>query len=159
MPIEPPAPRTIVVAADHFEIASDDVIFSAEVASTVVVCLYDAVEEPGAVINLRFVTRGEQHIDLTDRTLATYLLLLDRCVAELRRSTPRAQNLQGKIAAHVDSDATPAATTDGVLGLVTSYLEDAGVVLISRQLSAQPANLRFRPAMGQLHLEYSPIRP
>ncbi len=159
MPVERPAPRPVFVAADHFEVAADDVWFTADVSSTVVLCLYDAVEEPGAVLNLRFVARGEQRLELTDRTLATDLLLLDRCVAELRKLAPRAQNLQGKIAAHVVEELTPRATADAVLNLVTSYLGDAGVRIVSCDVSVQPAKLRFRPAMGQMHLERSGAVP
>jgi chemotaxis receptor (MCP) glutamine deamidase CheD len=155
MPERPP-PRPIFVAPDHFEIAADDVVFTADVSSTVVLCLYDALEEPGAVLNLRFIARGEQRMELTDRTLATDLLLLDRCVAELRKLTPRAQNLQGKIAAHVAEELTPRATANAVLSLITSYLEDAGVRIVSSDVSVQPARLRFRPSMGQIRLETTP---
>jgi len=153
--VEPPAPRPVLIGPDHYEVAADDVVFTAEVAATVVLCLYDAIEEAGAALNLRFIARGEQRLELTDRTLATDLLLLDSCVAELRRISPRAQNLQGKIAAHVDEDLTPRATADAVLSLIRSYLEDAGVRIISTDLSVEPARLRFRPAMGQIRLEHA----
>jgi chemotaxis receptor (MCP) glutamine deamidase CheD len=154
MPVETPAPRSVPVAPDHFEVAADDVVFTAEVSSTVVLCLYDAVEEAGAVLNLRFIARGEQRLELTDRTLATDLLLLDSCVAELRKVSPRAQNLQGKIAAHVAEELTPRATADAVLSLIRSYLEDAGVRIVSSDVSVERARLRFRPAMGQVRLDH-----
>ena len=67
--------------------------------------------------HLRIIARGEQRLELTDRTLATDLLLLDGCVAELRRISPRAQNLQGKIAAHVD---------DQIAGTVGLKIDIAG---------------------------------
>ena len=151
-----PTPRPVSVAPDQFEVAADDVVFSAEVSATVVLCLYDAVEEPGALLHLRFIARGEQRLELTDRTLATDLLLLDRCVDELRRIAPRAQNLQGKIAAHVSEELTPRATADAVIALVSDYLKDAGVRIVSTDVSVRPARLRFRPSMGQVSLDPLP---
>ena len=151
-----PTPRPVPVAPDQFEVAADDVVFLADVSATVVLCLYDAVEEPGALLHLRFIARGEQRLELTDRTLATDLLLLDRCVDDLRRVAPRAQNLQGKIAAHVSEDVTPRATADAVIALVSDYLKDADVRIVSTNISAHPARLRFRPSMGQIHLDPLP---
>jgi chemotaxis receptor (MCP) glutamine deamidase CheD len=149
-----PAPRQIPVAPDHFAVADDDVVFTAELASTVVLCLYDAVEEHGALLHLRFAARGQQSLEVTDRTLATDLLLLDRCVADLRQLTPRAQNLQGKIVAHVAAELTPQAVTEAVLKLVTDYLADAGVRIITTDVSARPARVRFRPSLGQVQREH-----
>jgi chemotaxis receptor (MCP) glutamine deamidase CheD len=157
----PPAPasatpRPVNVGPDHFEVAADDVVFHADVWATVVVCLYDAVEEPGGLLHLRFSARGQKGLDVTDRTLATDLLLLDRCVSELRALAPRAQNLQGKIAAHVCEELTPRSTADAVIALVTDYLKDADVTIVSTDVGVRASRLRFRPAMGQVHLDALP---
>lgn len=147
-------PRQILVQPDSFEVVADDAVLSAEVQATLAVCLYDAVEEPGALLHLRFIARGEQRLDVTDRTLATDLLLLDRCVADLRAVAPRAQHLQGKIAAHITAGGTAQAMADAVLELVGAYLRDAGVSIVSSEVNGSPRRLRFRPAMGQVQIEY-----
>ena len=75
--------RELVVAPDRFEVVSDDVILNADLQSAIAVCIYDAVDESGAMLHLRFIPRGAKPTDVTDTTLATELLLLDRCVEAL----------------------------------------------------------------------------
>ena len=76
--------REVVVAPDHFEIVADDALLIAELQSAIAVCIYDAIEEAGALLHLRFIVRSPRPADLTDTTLATELLLLDRCIESLR---------------------------------------------------------------------------
>ena len=77
--------RELAVAPDRFEVVSDDAILVAELSSAIAVCIYDAMEEAGALLHLRFIVRTSKPIDVTDTTLATELLLLDRCVESLAR--------------------------------------------------------------------------
>jgi chemotaxis receptor (MCP) glutamine deamidase CheD len=149
-------PRQILVQPDTFEVVADDAVLSAEIQATLAVCVYDAVEEPGALLHLRFIARGDQRLDVTDRTLATDLLLLDRCIADLRAVAPRAQHLQGKIAAHVVPGETAQAMASAVIELVSAYLRDAGVSIVSSEVNGGPRRLKFRPAMGQVQVEYLP---
>src|SRR5262245_41767595 len=96
--------REVLVAPDRFEIVADDALLIAELQSAIAVCIYDAVEEAGALLHLRFIVRSARPADLTDTTLATELLLLDRCVQSLREAMPGARDMQAKIAAHLPED-------------------------------------------------------
>ncbi len=66
-----------------------------ELRSAIAVCVYDAVEEAGALLHLRCVVRISKPADMTDTTLATELLLLDRCVESMREMAPAARNPPG----------------------------------------------------------------
>jgi hypothetical protein len=79
-----PIQREITVAPDRFEVAADDAILVTELRSAIAVCVYDAVEEAGALLHLRCIVRSPKPVDMTDSTLATELLLLDRCVESMR---------------------------------------------------------------------------
>jgi len=149
-----PDPRTVDVLPDHFEVAADDVLFTARLDATLAVCLYDAVEEHGALLHLRFIARGSSQTDVTDRTLALDLLLLDRCVERFRAAMARGIDVQGKIAASVEPGEPARAASESVLALIGEYLSDAGVTVVSREIEYGVARrLRFRPCMGQLRLE------
>src|SRR5690348_14539039 len=93
--------REVVVAPDRFEVSADDVILITELRSAIAVCVYDAVEEAGALLHLRFIQRGSNAGDITDTTLATELLLLDRCVESIKEVSPTARNLQSRIVVHL----------------------------------------------------------
>jgi chemotaxis receptor (MCP) glutamine deamidase CheD len=111
------------------------------------------VEEAGALLHLRFITHGTKPADVTDTTLATELLLLDRCVEALREIAPGARHLQAKIAAHLPEGAMPAGACDSVLTLVRHFLADVNIVEISSDVAGGAARtLRFRPSMGSLQI-------
>jgi chemotaxis receptor (MCP) glutamine deamidase CheD len=146
-----PPPTEIFVAADRFEVSSGDAILIAELQSAIAVCVYDAVEEAGALLHLRVIVRAERPAEITDSTLATELLLLDRCVETLREVTPAARNLQAKVVAHLSDYPHAAETLDSVLTMVKHFLSDAAIRLLPLDVSSGPVRtLRFRPSMGWL---------
>ena len=96
--------------------------------------------------------RPSRPADVTDTTLATELLLLDRCLASLRESAPAARHLQARIVVHLaeSPQARPACETG--VARVRHYLEDAGVQVLPEDIAAGPVRvLRFRPSMGWVH--------
>jgi chemotaxis receptor (MCP) glutamine deamidase CheD len=141
--------REVIVAPERFEIATDDVVFRAELKSAIAVCIYDGVAEAGALLHLRFILRGTQPTDVTDTTLATELLLLDRCIEALREVAPGARHLQVKIAAQLPENSTAVEACDRVLVLVSHFLRDAGADVAPADIAVgAPRRLDFRPSMG-----------
>jgi len=145
--------REITVAPDRFEVAADDAILITELRSAIAVCVYDAVEEAGALLHLRCIVRTPRPLDMTDSTLATELLLLDRCVESMREVAPSARNLQARVVAHLSEGPGVQETFDVVLSLVQEFLADAGVRVLPLDVAAgQVRALRFRPSMGWLQM-------
>jgi chemotaxis receptor (MCP) glutamine deamidase CheD len=144
--------REIHVAPDRFEVTAGEALLVTELQSAIAVCVYDAAEEAGALLHLRCIVRNSRPADVTDTTLATELLLLDRCLESLRATAPAARHLQARIVVHLAEapQARPACET--VIALVKHYLADAGVQLLPEDVAAGPARtLRFRPSMGWVH--------
>src|SRR5579862_8702461 len=121
--------REVIVAPDRFEVAGDDVILITELTSAMAVCVYDAVEEAGALLHLRCIVRGPNPVDITDTTLATELLLLDRCVESIREIAPTARNLQSRIVVHLADYPGAQQTSETVLTMAKHFLADTGVRL------------------------------
>ena len=143
--------REIVVAPDRFEVAAEDAVLVTELRSAIAVCVYDAVEEAGALLHLRCIMRGSNPVDITDTTLATELLLLDRCVEVIKEVSPSSRNLQARIVVHLMDHPEARATCETVLTTVKHFLEDGGVRLLPTDMASGPARtLRFRPSMGWL---------
>jgi len=141
----------ITVAPDRFEVTADDAVLVTELRSAIAVCLYDAVEEAGALLHLRCIVRSPKPADVTDSTLATELLLLDRCIESLREMAPGARSLQAKVVAQVPDQPQAQETFDIVLTMVQHFLTDAGVRVLPLDVAAgQVRSLRFRPGMGWL---------
>jgi chemotaxis receptor (MCP) glutamine deamidase CheD len=146
--------REVVVPPDRFEVVSDDAVLVAELRSATAVCIYDAVEEAGALLHLRFIVRTTKPADVTDTTLATELLLLDRCIESLREVAPGAKNLQAKLAAHLPENPDAQRACDNVLTLVRHFLDDSGMTVVTSDTAPGPGSrvLRFRPSMGWLQI-------
>ena len=146
------ASQEINVAPDKFEVASGDVLLLTELRSALAVCVYDAEQEAGALLHLRCIVRTTKPADVTDTTLATEMLLLDRCLAALREACPAARHLQARIVVHLADSAQAAAACETVVALVKRYLEDGDVKLLPDDVATGPARaLRFRPSMGWVH--------
>jgi hypothetical protein len=91
-------------------------------------------------------------LDVTDTTLATELLLLDRCLSTLREACPGARHLQARIVVHLAEAHATGGAAHTVLAMVRHYLEDAGVTVLPEDVAAgNPRALRFRPSMGWVH--------
>jgi chemotaxis receptor (MCP) glutamine deamidase CheD len=145
--------RQINVPPDRFEVVADDALFSVDLHSALALCIYDAVDEAGALLHLRFIMRGAKPADVTDTTLATELLLLDRCVQSLREAAPAARNLQAKIVAHLPPGAEHAGACESVLTLVRHFLADVDIKEMSADIATgAPRALKFRPSMGSLQI-------
>ena len=86
--------REIHVAPDRFELTSGEALLVTELRSAIAVCVYDAAEEAGALLHLRCVVKTSKPADVTDTTLSTELLLLDRCLQSLREAAPTARDLR-----------------------------------------------------------------
>jgi chemotaxis receptor (MCP) glutamine deamidase CheD len=143
--------REITVSPDRFELAGDDAILVTELRSAIAICVYDAVEEAGALLHLRCIVRTPKPADMTDSTLATELLLLDRCVESMRELAPSARNLQARVVAHVTDVPGAEEMFENVLTMVQHFLTDAGVRVLPMDVAAgQARSLRFRPSMGWL---------
>jgi chemotaxis receptor (MCP) glutamine deamidase CheD len=142
----------IQVAPDRFEVTAEDAILVAELRSAIAVCVYDATEQAGALLHLRCIIRSSKPADVTDTTLATELLLLERCLEALREAAPGARRLQARIVAHLAESAQAPSVYDTMLGLLRHFLADAGVRLLPDDVAAGAARmLRFRPGMGWVH--------
>jgi chemotaxis receptor (MCP) glutamine deamidase CheD len=151
---EAPIPE-IEVEPDHFHVVNKDVVLVARLESTFALCLYDAVLESGALIHMRVGPPGRVHDpELTDTTLSTDLLLLDRCFAELRESEPRAQHWQAKLIGQVQDAPGARERFDGVQSFLSAFLNDTKVKLVSCDTHVERVQmLRFRPAMGHVRSE------
>jgi chemotaxis receptor (MCP) glutamine deamidase CheD len=143
--------REITVSPDRFEVAADDAVLVTELRSAIAICVYDAVEEAGALLHLRCIVRSPKPADVTDSTLATELLLLDRCIETLREVAPGARNLQARVVVHLADHPQARETFDIVLTMVQDFLTDAGVRVLPLDMSSGPVRgVRFRPSMGWL---------
>ncbi|MFO1426846.1 MAG: hypothetical protein U1F11_07695 [Steroidobacteraceae bacterium] len=153
-PSVPPTPAAAGVrrvALDHFELLPGDGVLQAVIDGSMVVCLYDAVEEAGAMVHLRIIPLGRPGDEASDETIATDLLLFDRCLEQLKRIAPNARHWQGRVVAHFGVDGMLKPVGTGVRDSVCHACKDSGVAIVQSDTDfGRPVTVSFRPAMGQL---------
>ena len=122
----------------------------ATVDGSIVVCVYDAVEEAGGMVHLRILPTGFGGREASDETLAADLLLLDRCLSTLQTAAPTARNWQARIVTHYGADGVLQPIGNGVLHSVTHACRTPGCAWSVGCGIGCPGDRRLPPAMGQL---------
>jgi chemotaxis receptor (MCP) glutamine deamidase CheD len=154
------AQQQVVVPVDQFAITQQDLLFVAHLKGSLALCISDEVQEAGGMLHMQAGRPGRVNDpELTDNTLSSDLLLLDRCLAELRQCEPRARHWQARFVAHADAQAGGRERLLAIQSFVEAFLDDAGIRLVSSTAhDGEPRLLQFRPALGQLSCEPLPTR-
>jgi hypothetical protein len=151
----PQANAPLVVPVDQYVVVRDDRLLCARLSGSFAVCISDEVHEAGALLHMQAGRPGRVNDpELTDNTLSTDLLLLDRCIAELRGIEPQARHWQARFIAHADPNAGGEERLLGLRAFFEAALEDSGVTMASGEVYEGPMHwLSFRPALRQLRCE------
>jgi len=146
----------VAVAVDSFLVAAEDQLLCALLQGSFALCISDEVQDTGALVHLRAGRPGQvgNNADLTDNTLSTDLLLLDRCLSELKSVEPRARHWQARFVAHADPAAGGADRLAALQAFIEVYLEDTGVKLTSVAMHEGMARrVQFRPSLRTLRCD------
>jgi len=134
------------IEVDGYRIGRDVTPLSCELNAAVAVCVHDDTQGVGGLLHLRFVPHSQaKPMDLTDNTLSSDLLLLDRFCKDLRAEGARKQSWRVRLISHIpttDGLETPAAT---LLDLLRAYFGDS-------RLPVEIKELR-RPGSVTVHLD------
>lgn len=121
----PAVPREILVEPDTFQVAKGAVLLTAHLQCAVAIALHDDSQGIGGLLHLRYVaTRDGKPLELTDNTLSSSVLLIDRFCKDMKTAGSRAQWWRVRIIAHLAANDTDAAAAT-VLDLVRAYFVDS----------------------------------
>lgn len=137
-------PAEIVVQPDAYCVSCDEALLVAELTGALAICIYDDTQPVAGLLHLRYVaTDKDQPLDLTDNTLSSGLLLMDRFCKELRAAGGRKQSWRVSIFGHTPQTpgmADPAAT---VIDLAKAYFAD-GRLPVECKEAVRPLGLVVR---------------
>jgi len=132
---QPLPPPEIIVQNDQFCVSREAKLLVSELRAALAICVYDDTQAVGGLLHLRYVaTNSGEPIDLTDNTLSSDLLLMDRFCKELRSAGARKQSWRVSIIGHTPENPEmegPAAT---VLDLTKAYFQDARLPVDCREV-------------------------
>lgn len=145
-------PPEIVVEPDAFRVSKEVTLLACQLRGALAVCLYDDTQAVGGLLHLRYVaTANDKPVDLTDNTLSSDLLLMDRFCKELRAAGARKQSWRVSIFGHTPDMPGmdgPAAT---VIDLAKAYFSDARLPVECKEFN-RPMGLlvRLDPRGGRI---------
>jgi chemotaxis receptor (MCP) glutamine deamidase CheD len=148
----------IVVQPDAFRVSKESSLLACELRGALAVCVYDDTQAAGGLLHLRYVAiANDQPLDLTDNTLSSNLLLMDRFCKELRSEGARKQSWRVSIFAHTPPQPGMEAPAATVLDLIKAYFGDGRLPLETREQRRELGLLvRFDPREGRLWLTGTP---
>jgi chemotaxis receptor (MCP) glutamine deamidase CheD len=154
--MQQPVPK-ILVEPDAFRVARNAVLM-AQLCAAMAVCVHDDTQGVGGLLHLRYVaTNNNLPLDLTDNTLSSNLLLMDRFCKELRVLGARKQSWRVCVLGHTPEDAgmtVPAAT---VFDLVKAYFADSRLPVQCKEINRMPALIvHFNARDGHLTVGGAP---
>jgi chemotaxis receptor (MCP) glutamine deamidase CheD len=154
-------PPEVVVQPDAFRVSRDSSLLACELRGALAVCVYDDTQPAGGLLHLRYVAiANDRPLDLTDNTLSSDLLLMDRFCKELRSAGARKQSWRVSIFAHTPQligMEGPAAT---VIDLVKAYFSDARLPVECKEFN-RPLGLlvRLDPRAGRIWVNATGAAP
>lgn len=151
----------IQIEADGYRIARESVSLRCELNAAVAVCVYDDTQGVGGLLHLRFLPSSKaKPADLTDNTLSSDLLLLDRFCKDLRSQGARKQSWRVQLIGHIPTTEgmdTPAAT---LLDLLRAYFADGRLSVECNELRrAASVVVTFDPREGHLRVHGADSTP
>jgi chemotaxis receptor (MCP) glutamine deamidase CheD len=123
------------IQVDGYRITRDTTPLTCELNAAIAVCIHDDTQGVGGVLHLRFVPHSQsKSADLTDNTLSSDLLLLDRFCKDLRADGARKQSWRVRLVGHIPTTEgmdTPAAT---LFDLLRAYFADSRLPVETKEI-------------------------
>jgi chemotaxis receptor (MCP) glutamine deamidase CheD len=146
----------VVVAPDTYQVSPEPVLLVAELCGALALCLHDEGRGVGGLLHLRFVGNTGRPSDVTDNTLSSVLVVLDRFKRAVIGNSTRRDDIQARILAHAlpptDADEPSASLVD----LIRADLADVKIGC-GTQLTRRTESVRvcFQPFQGRVWISRS----
>ena len=141
----------VLIAPDTYQVSPEPILMIAALYGALALCLHDEARSVGGLLHLRFAGGSGRPSDVTDNTLSSVLVVLDRFKRAVLGHAARRDHIQGRIIAHAlpptDADEPSASLVD----LIHADLED-GKITCGRQVLRKPEEVRvcFQPFEGRI---------
>jgi chemotaxis receptor (MCP) glutamine deamidase CheD len=145
-----------MVAPDTYHVSPEPMLLVAELHGALALCLHDEGRGVGGLLHLRFQGGTGRPSDVTDNTLSSVLVVLDRFKRAVLGNTPRVDQVQARILAHAlpPTDAREPSAT--LVDLIKADLAD-GKIACGTQTMRRTETLRvcFQPFEGRVWITRS----
>ena len=141
----------ILVGPDTYQISPEPVLMIADLHGALALCLHDESRAVGGLLHLRFVGGAGQPSDVTDNTLSSVLVVLDRFKRGVTGGAIRRDEIHARILAHAMPPTGANEPSASLVDLIRADLAD-GKILCGTQITrrTEPVRVCFQPFEGRV---------
>ncbi len=153
--VEGPALATdlteVMVAPDTYHASPEPMLMIADLQGALALCLHDEGRRVGGLLHLRFMGGTGRPSDVTDNTLSSVLVILDRFKRAVLGNATRADEVQARILAHALPPTDAGEPSASLVDLIKADLADAKIAC-GTQTTRRTETLRvcFQPFEGRV---------
>jgi hypothetical protein len=141
----------VIVAPDTFHVSAEPLLLIADLHGALALCLHDEGRGIGGLLHLRFMGGTGRPSDVTDNTLSSVLVVLDRFKRAVLGNAARANEVQARILAHALPPTDAGEPSASLVDLIKADLAD-GKIGCGTQTTrrTEPLRVCFQPFEGRV---------
>jgi chemotaxis receptor (MCP) glutamine deamidase CheD len=140
----------VLVAPDTYHVSPESMLMVADLHGALALCLHDEGRAVGGLLHLRFMGGNGRPSDVTDNTLTSVLVVLDRFKRAVLGNALPSEDIQARIIAHALPPTGAMEPSASLVDLIRADLAD-GKIACGTQMTRRTESIRvcFQPAEGR----------
>ena len=140
----------VLVAPDTYHVSPESMLMVADLHGALALCLHDEGRAVGGLLHLRFMGGNGRPSDVTDNTLTSVLVILDRFKRAVLGNALPSEDIQARIIAHALPPTGAMEPSASLVDLIRADLAD-GKIACGTQMTRRTESIRvcFQPAEGR----------
>ncbi len=141
----------ILVAADTYQVSPEPVLMLADLHGALALCLHDEGRGVGGLLHLRFPGSTGRPSEVTDNTLSSVLVVLDRFRRAVIGGSTQGDDIQARILAHALPPMDVGEPNASLVDLIRADLADAKISCGTQMMRrTESVRVCFQPFEGRV---------
>ena len=143
----------VMVAPDTYHVSPEPMLLIAELHGALALCLHDEGRGVGGLLHLRFMGGTGRPSDVTDNTLSSILVVLDRFKRAVLGNATRRDEAHARILAHALPPMDAGEPSASLVDLIQADLADGKISCGTQTMRrTEPVRVCFQPFEGRVWL-------
>jgi hypothetical protein len=141
----------VMVAPDTYQVSPEPMLMMADLHGALALCLHDEGRGVGGLLHLRFMGGTGRPSDVTDNTLSSVLVVLDRFKRAVLGNATQGDEVQGRILAHALPPTDAGEPSASLVDLIQADLADAKIACGTQTMRrTEVLRVCFQPFEGRV---------
>ena len=141
----------VVVAPDTYHVSPEPMLLIADLDGALALCLHDEARGVGGLLHLKFMGGTGRPSDVTDNTLSSVLVVLDRFKRGVLGNSSKRDDIQARILAHALPPAGIDEPSASLVDLIQADLADGKISCGTQTVRrTEPLRVCFQPFEGRV---------